>query len=147
MSFEFWNSFDIMPSISTHVLFYLMQEFAYSFNHAAANRLTEWHGNFNKCWIRGNKGKHILLHIIKKQEFCLNLYKDSIKKNQKKNQQQQQQKNSVCTSAGKHFLSKHRTIKMLALIIKIETFHWFVIVLKAEQKLKRFSPFYAPDLF
>ena len=28
-------------SISTHVLFYLMQEFAYSFNHAAANRLTE----------------------------------------------------------------------------------------------------------
>ena len=34
-------SFDIMPSISTHVIFYLMQEFAYSFNHAAANRLTD----------------------------------------------------------------------------------------------------------
>ena len=75
----------------------------------------------------------------------MNLYKDSIKK--KKHQQQQQQKNSVCTSTGKHFLSKHRTIKMSALIIKIETFHGFVIVLKAEQNLKWFSPFYAPDLF
>ena len=62
--------FDIMPSISTHVLFYLMQEFAYSFNHAAANRLTEWHGNFNKRWIRGNKGKHILLHIINKEKIA-----------------------------------------------------------------------------
>ena len=62
--------FDIMPSISTHVLFYLMQEFAYSFNHAAANRLTEWHSNFNKCWIRGNKGKHILLHIINKEKIA-----------------------------------------------------------------------------
>ena len=59
-----------MPSISTHVLFYLMQEFAYSFNHAAANRLTEWHGNFNKRWIRGNKGKHILLHIINKEKIA-----------------------------------------------------------------------------
>ena len=28
-----------------YVVFYLMQQFAYSFNHAAANRLTEWHGN------------------------------------------------------------------------------------------------------
>ena len=36
---------------------------------------------------------------------------------------------------------------MLALFMKIETFHGFVIVLKAEQNLKRFSPFYAPDLF
>ena len=152
MSLEFWNSFDIMPSISTHVLFYLMQEFAYSFNHAAANRLTEWHGNFNKRWIRGNKGKHILLHIINKEKIAKKnknsawiFIKIQLKK--KKHQQQQQQKNSVCTSTGKHFLSKHRTIKMLALIIKIETFHWFVIVLKAEQKLKRFSPFYAPNLF
>ena len=59
-----------MPSISTHVLFYLMQEFAYSFNHAAANRLTEWHGNLDKCWIRGNKGKHILLHIINKEKIA-----------------------------------------------------------------------------
>ena len=50
-------------------------------------------------------------------------------------------------SAGKHFLSKHRTITMLALFIKIETFHGFVIVLKAEQNLKRFSPFYEPELF
>ena len=59
-----------MPSISTHVLFYLMQEFAYSFNHAAANRLTEWHGNLDKWWIRGNKGKHILLHIINKEKIA-----------------------------------------------------------------------------
>ena len=71
MSFEFWNSFDIMPSISTHVLFYLMQEFAYSFNHAAANRLTDHDmATLNKCWIRGNKGKHILLHIINKEKIA-----------------------------------------------------------------------------
>ena len=44
-------------------------------------------------------------------------------------------------STGKHFLSKHRTITMLALFIKIETFHGFVIVLKAEQNLKRFPHF------
>ena len=50
-------------------------------------------------------------------------------------------------STGKHFLSKHRTITMLVLFIKIETFHGFVIALKAEQNLKRFFPFYTPDLF
>ena len=75
----------------------------------------------------------------------MNLCKDSIKKN-KKQQQQQQQKNSVCMSTGKHFLSKHRTITILALFIETETFHGFVIVLKAEQNLKRFSPLYARDL-
>ena len=60
-----------MPSISTHVLFYLMQEFAYSFNHAAANRLTDHDmATLNKCWIRGNKGKHIPLHIINKEKIA-----------------------------------------------------------------------------
>ena len=79
----------------------------------------------------------------------MNPYKDSIKKTkQNKTQQQlQQQKNSVCMSTGKHFLRKHHTITMLGLFIKIETFHGLVIVLKAEQNLKRFSPFYAQDFF
>ena len=118
--------------------------------------LTDWLNDmatFNKCWIRGNKGKHILLHIINKEKIAKKdknsawiFIKIQLKK-KKKRQQQQQQKNSVCTSTEKHFLSIHRTIKMLALITKIETFHGFVIVLKAEQNLKRFSPFYAPDLF
>ena len=46
-------------------------------------------------------------------------------------------------STGKHFHSKHKTTTMLAFFIKIETSHGFVVVLKAETSLKRFSQFYA----
>ena len=35
--------------------------------------LTDWLNDMatlNKCWIRGNKGKHILLHIINKEKIA-----------------------------------------------------------------------------
>ena len=41
--------------------------------HSIMQLLTDWLNDMatlNKCWIRGNKGKHILLHIINKEKIA-----------------------------------------------------------------------------
>ena len=72
MSFEFRNSFDIMPSILCFTLFNVRICLFIHYNQSLKLLLTDWLITWqpNKCWIRGNKGKHILLHIINKEKIA-----------------------------------------------------------------------------